>query len=326
MTALRVAGRLLFYLVASRARMAAENLALRQQLVVYKRKRPRPSLRNRDRLFWALLSRIWPNWRTALLVVKPDTVIRWQKRRFREFWYRKCRDGRRGRPRIRRYHVQYIRRISGEPASLRPAVGATKAKPSRVRGRPHRPRTGAEIRPVLSEELLRRVEGDQALDGDSPQVHGQAHPPAGRLHDLAHLPQEPACGEPRRTSRCHLDMRLLRPAHRPLHGTLSLRHHGTGQPQGGSHQRDGAPDPGLGQDRQVRDATFDTEPKFLIHDNDGIFGADHGDFWSGKIPLLLPSFRGITLSFAIWLQGLFPGTPRRHWLSGRVGPDGPCGG
>ncbi len=53
MTALRFAVRLLFYFVASRARLAVENLALRQQLVVYKRKRPRPSLRNRDRLFWA---------------------------------------------------------------------------------------------------------------------------------------------------------------------------------------------------------------------------------------------------------------------------------
>ena len=114
MTALRLAGRLVFYLVASRARLAAENLALRQQLVVYKRKRPRPSLRNRDRLFWALLSRIWPNWRTALLVVKPDTVIRWQKKRFREFWYRRSRRGRPGRPRIRRHHAQFIRRISGD--------------------------------------------------------------------------------------------------------------------------------------------------------------------------------------------------------------------
>ena len=114
MTAPRFAVRLLSYLVASRIRLAAENLALRQQLVVYKRKQPRPPLRNRDRLFWALLSRMWPNWRTALLIVKPDTVIRWQKKRFREFWCRMSRRGRRGRPRIRRHHAQFIRRISAD--------------------------------------------------------------------------------------------------------------------------------------------------------------------------------------------------------------------
>ncbi len=39
-------------------------------------------LKNRDRLFWVLLSRLWLNWRSFLVLVKPDTVIRWQKKRF----------------------------------------------------------------------------------------------------------------------------------------------------------------------------------------------------------------------------------------------------
>ena len=64
-------------------------LALRQQLGVYKRKAKKPRLRNRDRLFWSLLSKIWRDWTSELILVRPETVIRWRKRKFREFWRRK---------------------------------------------------------------------------------------------------------------------------------------------------------------------------------------------------------------------------------------------
>jgi hypothetical protein len=50
-------------------------LALRQQLAVYKRKSKKPMLRNRDRLFWSLLSKIWKDWKSELILVKPETVI-----------------------------------------------------------------------------------------------------------------------------------------------------------------------------------------------------------------------------------------------------------
>ena len=60
-------------------------LALRQQLAVYKRKSKRPMLRNRDRLFWSLLSRIWRDWKSELIFVRPETVIRWRERKFREW-------------------------------------------------------------------------------------------------------------------------------------------------------------------------------------------------------------------------------------------------
>ena len=53
--------------------VALENLALRQQLAVFKRTVKRPPLRRRDRLFWMLLANVWRKWRTALLVVHPDT-------------------------------------------------------------------------------------------------------------------------------------------------------------------------------------------------------------------------------------------------------------
>jgi hypothetical protein len=66
--------------------LALENLTLRQQLAVYKRLTPRPKLRAADRLFWAGLARVWTGWRQALVIVSPDTVLRWQRRRFREYW------------------------------------------------------------------------------------------------------------------------------------------------------------------------------------------------------------------------------------------------
>jgi hypothetical protein len=66
--------------------LALENLALRQQLAVYKRTAPRPTLRTMDRLFWVGLARVWTGWRQALLVVSPDTILRWQRRRCRDYW------------------------------------------------------------------------------------------------------------------------------------------------------------------------------------------------------------------------------------------------
>ena len=74
-----------------RTELALENLALRQQLAALKHKSKRPHLRKRDRIFWALLPRIWANWRSALLIVQPETVVRWHRRGFKLFWRRKSR-------------------------------------------------------------------------------------------------------------------------------------------------------------------------------------------------------------------------------------------
>ena len=66
-------------LLLSRSALAAENLALRQQVAVYKHSAKRPKLRLRDRVFWVWLSRLWPNWRSALAIVQAETVIRWHR-------------------------------------------------------------------------------------------------------------------------------------------------------------------------------------------------------------------------------------------------------
>jgi putative transposase len=89
--------RLLPFLCGGHRQLALENLALRQQLAVYKRSAPRPRLRTMDRLLWVGLARVWAGWRQALVIVSPDTVLRWQRRRFREHWTRLS-----GRPRVGR--------------------------------------------------------------------------------------------------------------------------------------------------------------------------------------------------------------------------------
>jgi transposase InsO family protein len=70
----------------SRENQAIVELALRQQLSVYVHRHPRPRLSPLDRAFWVALSRFWPPWRGALVVVRPETVIRWRRKAFRGYW------------------------------------------------------------------------------------------------------------------------------------------------------------------------------------------------------------------------------------------------
>ncbi len=88
-------------------------LVLRQQLAVCKRSARKPRLKNRERLFWCLVSRVWQDWRSELILVRPETVIRWRKRKFREFWRRKSASTI-GRPAIPRRHIEFIQRISSD--------------------------------------------------------------------------------------------------------------------------------------------------------------------------------------------------------------------
>jgi transposase InsO family protein len=70
----------------SRRDLILENLALRQQLVALKRRRPQPRLVAIDRLFWVMLRRIWRGWRQALILVQPETVVRWHRSGFKLYW------------------------------------------------------------------------------------------------------------------------------------------------------------------------------------------------------------------------------------------------
>src|SRR5260370_20646963 len=63
-----------------------ENLALRQQLAALKRRHPRPRLGAFDKLFWVLARRFWSGWKQALVIVRPETVVRWHRSGFVLYW------------------------------------------------------------------------------------------------------------------------------------------------------------------------------------------------------------------------------------------------
>jgi putative transposase len=112
--------RLFLFLCGGHRQLALENLALRQQLAVYKRTANRPKLRRRERLFWICLSRVWTGWRAALVIVAPDTVLRWQRRRFRLHWTTLSGRPAGGRPPIR----PEIRALVSRMAEANPLWGA----------------------------------------------------------------------------------------------------------------------------------------------------------------------------------------------------------
>ena len=83
-------------LFRSHTGLLAENMALRHQLSVLQRTARRPRLKAGDRVFWVWLSRIWPQWRSSLLIVRPKTVITWHRQGFRLYWRWKSRAGKPG--------------------------------------------------------------------------------------------------------------------------------------------------------------------------------------------------------------------------------------
>ena len=86
----------------SQKALQAEVVALRHQVLVLRRQLGgrRIQLTEGDRILWAWLSRIWPEWRRDLVVVQPETVLRWHRRGFRLYWRWKSRSRTPGRPPI----------------------------------------------------------------------------------------------------------------------------------------------------------------------------------------------------------------------------------
>src|SRR5438477_741154 len=136
--------------VRTRRELALENLALRQQLAVWKARQQRPRLTVLDRIFCVVLSRLWNNWRSSLQVVGPETVVRWHRWGFR--LYRAWKSRRRwGRPAIGRDLRDLIRqmsranplwgapRIHGELLKLGLTVSQAQATVSKYMVRPRRP-------------------------------------------------------------------------------------------------------------------------------------------------------------------------------------------
>ena len=99
----------------SRRDIALEVFALRQQVAVLKRKRPRPGLNSWDRLFWTALRSLWPRWRDVLVIVKPETVVGWHGAGFRLYWRWRSRP-RGGRPKLPEEVRQLVQRMAEENA------------------------------------------------------------------------------------------------------------------------------------------------------------------------------------------------------------------
>src|SRR5262250_2717865 len=96
----------------TRALLQVEILALRHQVAVLKRsQRRRLRLSYGDRLLWVWLSRLWSQWRSALLIVKPETVIAWHRKGFRLYWNWKSRHATPGRPEVCKEIRELIRKM-----------------------------------------------------------------------------------------------------------------------------------------------------------------------------------------------------------------------
>ena len=185
---------------ADRAALHTEILALRQQVAVLKRKRPRPLLRKADRVFWVILSCLWPGWRHALVIVRPETVIGWHRKGFRLFWTWKSRRGKPGRPPVSREIRYLVRRMSrkntrwgaprihGELLKLGFSISQAAVSKYMVRY-PSPPSQSWRTLPYKS----RRLPGvDRFLRGP----HGHVPPPV-RVH------RAPPRAPPDRAFRCH---------------------------------------------------------------------------------------------------------------------------
>ena len=101
-------------LFAMRMALVAENLVLRQQLIVLRRSVKRPQLRNRDRLFWIVVSSLWKRWRSSLHILQPATVVRWHREGFKRYWRWRSRSKKPGRSMIDAEIRQLIRQMSTE--------------------------------------------------------------------------------------------------------------------------------------------------------------------------------------------------------------------
>ena len=99
-------------LLRSRASVQMEILVFQHQLAVLQQSGRRPRLTPSDRLLWSWISRHWAGWKDALVIVKPETVIAWRRRKFREHWTKLTRAGKPGRPLVPKEIRDLIRRLS----------------------------------------------------------------------------------------------------------------------------------------------------------------------------------------------------------------------
>src|SRR5258707_2378192 len=128
----------------TRQSLLLENLALGQQLAVFKRKHPRPRIGRFDRVFWVVARRFWSNWKHWLLLLTPDTVVRWHRAGFRFYWRLICRSGMRtGRTKIPKEIRDLIFQMVAENPTWRTRGRARRATCLGLQA--HQPHTGQSL-------------------------------------------------------------------------------------------------------------------------------------------------------------------------------------
>ncbi len=110
-------------LVVNRARLAEQNAALRHQLLL-QRARRHPKLHRRDRIFWVWLSKLWGGWRDALLIVQPETVVKWHHQGFKLYWRWKPTRRKIGRPKL----APEVRELIGRMSTANPLWGVPRIR------------------------------------------------------------------------------------------------------------------------------------------------------------------------------------------------------
>ena len=227
-------------IIRSRLDLQLENVALRHQIgVLHRSARKRQKLTSGDRLFWVCLSRLWRDWRSTLVIVKPETVVAWHRKGFRLFWTWKVRCGQPGRPVIARETRDLIRkmcrenpgwgapRIHGELLKLGIDIGETSVSKYLVRSR--RP-------PSQTWRTFLKNHVSQLVSVDFFTV------PTIRFHVL------------------YVFLLLAHDRRRIIH--FNVTSHPTAEWTG----------------QQLREAfPFDRFPRYLLRDRDAIFGNDFGE-------------------------------------------------
>jgi transposase InsO family protein len=229
---------LLRLLLLPRSQLVLENLALRQQLAVLSRQRPPPPLRRRDRLFWVCLSRLYSGWRSALVLVQPDTVVRWYRQGFCLYWRWKSRSKRAGRPPL----AKEVRDLIGRMARDNPTWGV--------------PRIQAELR-LLGHEVAEATVAKYRKRSLPPKPPSQTWRTFLTNH-VGTLASMDFFVVPTVTFRLlYVLVILSHKRRRVVHVNVS------------------ATPNAAWVGRQLRQAfPFETAPRYLIHDRDGIYGSE----------------------------------------------------
>jgi transposase InsO family protein len=219
----------------TREDLVLENLALRHQLAVLMRSDRRVRFRVADRLFWIVLRRLWANWKAAIVLVQPATVLGWHRQGFRNYWRRKSRR-QPGRPRVDRDIRALIRRM----ATANPLWGA--------------PRIHGELR-KLGIEVSERTVSRWLPKPSTPPSQSWRTFLANHLGDLVSIDFFTVP-----TIRCEILFCFLVLSHdrrRVLH--FNVTHHPTA----------------AWTARQIIEAfPWDTAPRYLLRDCDGVYAAE----------------------------------------------------